>query len=114
MKKILIATFCAAMFLLTACGGVYSVSSGRADIAEISFVADKSYPITVTIDDEQFTMLTVKEKSYKRDRQFKKKAENTIQQKPGKHKVVVTVADGNVVYEQLIFVSANEHKIIRL
>ena len=42
MKKVLIASICSLLFFLSSCGGVYTVSGGKADNAEISFVANNS------------------------------------------------------------------------
>ena len=99
---------------MTACGGVYSVSGGKPDQCEISFVTMKAQPITVNIDETDYQVSTVKQKTYRRDREFKKKALNTIFIKPGQHKVIVYDETGNKIYEHTVFISANEHKVIQL
>lgn len=115
MKKlIIIASLGFVLLCLNSCGGVYSISSGKADVAEISFVDDNSYRISVVLDDDAYQVNTVKEKVYRRDKKIKKTAENTILVKPGKHKVVVKDVNGVKIYEYNIFISANEHKVIRL
>ena len=115
MKKlIIIASLGLLLLCLNSCGGVYSIASGKADVAEISFVDDKSYSVSVLVDDNTYLVNTVKEKVYRRDKKIKKTAENTISVKPGKHKVVVKNSIGEKIYEYNIFVSVNEHKVIRL
>lgn len=114
MKKILFVLLSVVLFTFAGCGGVQTISSGKADVAAISFVANKSNPITVMIDDAQYSIKTVNEKAYRRDRRLKKTDANTIQLTPGQHKVIVTDLTGTKVYEHIVFVSANEHKIVRL
>jgi len=112
MRKIIIAV-CAAL-LLTGCGvGSYSVSSGKADEAAISFVDAGKHAIEVTIDDNTYNVETVKEKAWKTDRRIKQTAQNTIRITPGQHKVTVK-SDGKEVYTKSIFVSASEHKVVEL
>lgn len=112
MKKIIIAA-CAAL-LLTGCGvGSYSISSGKADEAAISFVDTSKHNIEVTIDDNTYNVQTVKEKAWKTDRKIKPTAQNTLRIAPGQHKVTVK-ADGKEVYTKNIFVSASEHKVVEL
>lgn len=114
MKKLVFALISVVLFALSGCGGVQTISSGRADVAAISFVADKAVDITVSVDQTAYQVKTVKEKTYRKDRQLKKTAQNTISLTPGQHKVVVTDKAGNKIYEHIVFVSANEHKVIRL
>jgi uncharacterized protein YxeA len=113
MKKILIAIV--SMLFLSSCGvGTYSISSGKADMSELSFVDTESYNIDVVVDKTQeYGVSTVKEKAYKPGRNIKYTALNTISLSPGKHQIEVRV-NGKVVYSQLIFVSTGEHKIIEL
>ena len=112
MRKILFAA-CAAL-LLTGCGvGNYSVSSGKPDVAAISFVDADKYDIEVTIDDNTYTTQTVKEKAWKADRKIKETALNTIKITPGQHQVTVRTNGQKVLVKQ-IFVSAGEHKIVEL
>lgn len=114
MKKILIAITAAVLLCLTSCGGVYSVSGGKADAAEISFVANNTTDIIVTIDQNDYQLQTVKEKVYRRDKNIKKTANNSITLSPGQHKVIVTNKQGMKIYEHTVFISANQHKVIRL
>lgn len=112
MKKIIIA-FIGAL-LLIGCGvGSYSVSSGKADEGMISFVSVSSVPISVTIDDETYDAYTVKSKAWRKDRNIKQTARNTIYLTPGQHSIVVTM-DGKEVCSKKVFISAQEHKVIEL
>ena len=114
MKKIILAIVGIAMLTLAGCGGVQTISGGKADKGEIHFIADKSFDISVHIDNSVYTVKTVKEKSYRRDRNLSKTAQNAISLTPGQHKVIVFDMNGNQIYEHLVFISANEHKVIRL
>lgn len=112
MKKVILALIGA--ILLTSCGvGSYTVSSGKADVGMISFVSDSQVPITVTIDDKTYDVLTVKEKAWRTDRNIKKTAKNTITLSPGQHTVVVA-KNGQEVYSKKVFISVQEHKVIEL
>lgn len=112
MKKMIIAILGALM--LTGCGvGSYSVSSGKADEGMISFVSEAKTPVTVTIDNNSFDVYTVKTKAWRKDRNIKKTAQNTIFLTPGQHNVVVSM-NGKEVCNKKVFISAQEHKIIEL
>lgn len=112
MKKIIIAFI--GTLLLTGCGvGSYSVSSGKADEGMISFVSESSTPISVTIDDETYDVFTVKSKAWRKDRNIKQTARNTIYLTPGQHSIVVTM-DGKEVCAKKVFISTQEHKVIEL
>lgn len=113
MKKIFVAII--SLFLLLSCGvGTYSLSSGKADKSELSFVDSEMYDVVVKVDKtDEYNVSTVKEKAYKSGRNIKYTALNTISLTPGKHQIEVSV-NGSVVYSQLIFVSTGEHKIIEL
>lgn len=112
MKKIIITLI--GSLILTGCGvGSYSVSSGKADEGMISFASGSSTPISVTIDDETYDVQTVKTKTWRRDRNIKQTAKNTIYLTPGQHNVVV-IMNGKEVYAKKIFVSTQEHKVIEL
>ena len=90
MKKIIISFIGALM--LTSCGvGSYTVSSGKADEGMISFVSDAKTPITVTIDNNSYDVCTVKTKAWRKGRDIKKTAQNTIFLTPGQHNLVVTM-----------------------
>lgn len=112
MKKMIIAILGALM--LTGCGvGSYSVSSGKADEGMISFVSEAKTPVTVTIDNNSFDVYTVKTKAWRKDRNIKKTAQNTIFLAPGQHNVVVSM-NGKEVCNKKVFISAQEHKVIEL
>lgn len=99
---------------LTSCGvGSYTVTTGLADKAGVSFVSDAKQDITVTVDGKQYEIETVKLKAYRNDRSIKRTVENTIELTPGTHDVKVTL-DGNVIYTQKVFVSTGESKVIEL
>ena len=112
MKKILYAI--TAMTLLTSCGvGTYSISSGRPSDAYISFTAAKKNIVTVTIDDNSFSVETVKTKPYKPGRKIKNTAVNSIKVSDGPHQVKVKV-NGSEVYNKKLVISSSEHRIIDL
>ena len=113
MKKFIIVTITS--LALSSCGvGTYSLSSGKADKAEISFVDQSSYNVTLKVDNSStYSTSTIKEKAYKSGRDIKKSALNSIELSVGKHFIEVFVG-GKSVYAKWIFVSAGEHKIIEL
>ena len=112
MKKIL--AIAALLLAMASCGvGTYSVESGRSEQSSVSFVAQTSYSVTVTIDGTEYEVNTVKLKDWRTDRRIKQTAKNTIKLAPGKHEIVVT-SNGNVVLKDLIFLSNNESKVIEL
>ncbi|MBQ4376781.1 MAG: hypothetical protein II793_03700 [Bacteroidales bacterium] len=110
MKRILLILFAALM--MVACGGTYSVTSGRDDAAQLSFTSESSYDVSVNIDGTTYEMETVKQKAY-RQRNMKATAKNTITITTGQHKIVVT-RDGKTVYDKQVFVSTGQHKVIEL
>lgn len=112
MKKLLSLLIIAASLSLTGCG-VYSVSSGMADEAAVCFVSAQKYDISVTIDGQNYSTTTVKDKAHKARRNIKKTAQNQIKVSPGRHRIVVS-RDGRELYNKEIFVSATEIKIIEL
>ncbi len=112
MKKIILMAVCS--LLLCSCGvGSYSVSSGKADEGMLSFVSAAKTPITVNVDNNSHNVYTVKEKSWRKDRNIKKTAQNTIYIAPGQHDVVV-MSGGNEIYHKRLFISTQEHKIVEL
>lgn len=111
MKKILL-LICTALFL-SSCGvGIYSISSGKSDIAMISFTASKKETITVKIDDQSYTVETVKTKAYK-IREIKQTALNTIKVPAGQH-IVKVFQNGNEIFNKKLMLSPSEHRIIEL
>lgn len=112
MKKVIVAFISA--LILTSCGvGNYSVSSGKADEGMLSFTSASKTSIVVTVDNEQYDIYTVETKAWRRDRNIKKTAQNTISLTTGQHNVEVSI-NGNPVYRKKIFLSAQEHKVIEL
>ena len=112
MKKFFLALI--AVLTLSGCGvGSYSVSSGKADEGMLSFVSANKTPITVTLDNDTYKLYTVKATAWKKDRDIKKTAQNTIFLVPGQHHVVVEMK-GQVVCDKKVFISVQEHKIVEL
>lgn len=111
MKKLL---FILAIVLLSGCGvGNYTVSSGRANQGALSFTSAKATDISVYVDDDSYSIQSVKDKAYKTDRKIKQTAANTIFLSPGTHTVKVIMGDEEVFSKQLL-ISASEHRIIEL
>lgn len=115
MRKITILLICALFtFILSSCGvGNYTVSSGIDDRANICFVDDHSYDITVNIDGQSYDTKTVKDKEFKTRRNLKKTVRYALPVSTGSHTISV-VDNGNTVYSKKIVVSTGETKIIRL
>ena len=99
---------------LTGCGvGVYSIQSGSNDVAYVVFTDDTKGKIVVTVDNETYNVNTVKHKAYKSGRDIKHTAENSIKLTPGQHNVSVLL-NGTEVYDNNVFISAGETKVIEL
>jgi len=115
MRRHLIIVVCALFaFIFSSCGvGNYTVTSGVEDKANVCFVADHSYDITVTIDGQSYDTKTVKDKEYKSRRNLKKTVQYSLPVTTGTHTISV-VDDGKTVYSKKIVVSTGENKIIRL
>ena len=112
MKKLMI--IAAFTMLLTGCGvGNYSVQSGAEDAAYISFTDNVKQDVTVTVDNQTYTVKTVKQKTYKSGRNIKQTALNTIKIVPGQHDVKVVI-NGTDVFSKKLYLSTGEHKIIEL
>jgi acyl-coenzyme A synthetase/AMP-(fatty) acid ligase len=113
MKKVLFITLLLTMFMASCGVGSYTVTTGLADEASISFVANDNQEIVVTIDGQQYNVETVELKDYRKDRSLKRTVKNTIVITPGTHEVKVT-HDGEEVYTHKVFVSTGESKVIEL
>ena len=112
MKKLFV--FAAFIIVLTGCGvGTYSVQSGVEDAAFISFTDDVKKEIVVNVDNNTYSVETVKQKAYKSGRNIKQTALNTIKLTPGQHTISVTL-NGNEIYSHKVFLSTGETKIIEL
>lgn len=99
---------------LTGCGvGVYSIQSGYSDVAHVVFTDDAKEEIVVNVDDKTYSVSTVKHKVYKSGRDIKHTAENSIKLSPGQHNVSVLL-NGTEVYDNKVFISAGETKVIEL
>ena len=113
MKKLIFLALLSLTFV--GCGvGVYSVSSGKADVAILSFTAPAKRGIVVEVDGKQYQIETVKTKAYKADRKIKQTALNSIRLQSGKHAISVMDKSGNILFEKNVFLSASEHRIIEL
>lgn len=111
MKRII---YILAIALLSSCGvGNYTVSSGRADQGALSFTTAKATDITVFVDDNSYSIKSVKDKAYKTDRKIKQTSANTIYLTPGTHNVKVKMGDEEVFSKQL-YISVSEHRIVEL
>ena len=114
MKRIIIILFAVITLSLTSCSvGNYSVVSGNADKASVCFTSTEKFDITVNIDGTTYDVKTIKDKKYKSGRNIKKTAQQEITLSPGRHKVIIT-KDGVEIYNQEIFVSNTEVKVIEL
>lgn len=112
MKKILF--FACVVWLFASCGtGVYSVSSGKADVATLSFTALEKNILAVEIDGQFFSVESVKAKPYKSGRNIKQTAANSIKVQAGQHTVRV-IRMGHEIYNKKLVLSASEHRIIEL
>ena len=98
--------------------GSYSVSTGVADKAAISFVSSKAMPIVLEVDNQRYEINTVAQKDWRKNRDIKKTALNTVSISTGRHTIKVYSnlkdAEHNLIYQYEIFVSTGEHKIIEL
>ena len=115
MRKLFITLAClVSAFLFSSCGvGNYTVVSGVDDHANVSFVANDSYDIQVTIDGQSYDTKTVKDKEYKSRRNLKKTVKYALPLETGRHTIKVT-RNGESVYSKEIIVSTGENKIIQL
>ena len=115
MKKLFfVAVSLLFVLAFTGCGvGHYSVSSGREDIAALSFESSSEIPIVVSVDGQSFETYTVKKIAHKTRRDIKKTAKYLIEITPGTHDVKVSIK-GSEVFSKKIFVSTGETKIIEL
>ncbi len=112
MKRIILLLITA--IVVYGCGvGTYTVSSGKEDVASLSFTATATTPLVVVVDDTEYSVNAVKQKAYKADRKIKATAYNTITITPGKHNVRV-LSNGQEVYNKTLFISTSEHRIIDL
>lgn len=110
-RLLLIVAF--SMFL-AGCGvGVYSIQSGYSDVAYVVFTDEVKGEIVVNVDGETYNVNTVKHKAYKSGRDIKHTAENSIKLTPGQHNVSVLL-NGTEVYDNKVFISAGETKVIEL
>lgn len=113
MKKLIIAII--VLLACTSCGvGTYSVSSGKADEAALSFAARHNDPIVVMVDQTRYEVNAVKTKEWKADMKIKKTAKNTLYTAPGQHQVRVLANDGNEIFNKTLILSTGEHRIENL
>ena len=112
MKKFILTLLSAVV--LAGCGvGTYTISTGRADEACLSFADAEGALITVRVDGTDHRVSAVKEDAWRKDRDIRATVENTIYLTPGKHSV--EVYRGTVrVFGKTLFISAGEHKVVNL
>lgn len=112
MRKFILTLLSAAA--LTACGvGTYSISSGKADEACLSFADAEGAAVTVRIDGTDYQVSAVKESAWRKDRNIKATAGNTLYLSPGKHDIEVYRGTERLL-SKTVFISAGEHKVIAL
>ena len=111
MKRI----FFILLVLFTAsCGvGNYTLSSGKSDMGALSFSSDQYKDITVLIDNDSYSIKSVKDKAYKTDRKIRPTAENTLYVTPGTHTVKVMI-ENEEIYSKQLYISVSEHRIVEL
>ncbi len=114
MKRIILATIAVLALAVSSCGGSQSVASGVEDSAKLCATAVSSYPVTITVDGQDFNVKTIKVNPAKVDRNINATAANSVRISTGKHEVVVTSKDGRQLYKKTIFVSTGETKILEL
>jgi len=113
MKKLLILAI--SLIFFASCGvGSYSVQSGKADAAAISFKAEKASKIQVTIDGQAYDLNSVAASAFKTKVKFKQTTQNTIKIAPGTHEVKVADKTGKEIFAKKLFISNQEHRVIEL
>ena len=115
MKKYLLILISALM--LTACGvGNYSTSSGKSDTCLLSFTYStdvKEMPLTVYVDGQSHDIQAVKQSAFKKKKDLKATAANSIRLEAGTHDVKV-VSAGQEIFAKKLVISASEHRVIEL
>ncbi len=96
--------------LSISCGSVSSATGGYSDEAKVELVVGNHKPekVTIIIDKEEPIMYDALNVNQPRD----KRVQLII--KPGTHAIKVLTADGRMLYNQKIFVSAGRIKTITL
>lgn len=112
MKKFILTILAAVT--LTGCGiGTYTIATGKADEACLSFADAEGTLVTVRVDGIDYRVSAVKEDAWRKDRNIKATAENTIWLTPGRHSVEV-YRGRDKVFGKTVFISAGEHKVVNL
>ena len=95
--------------------GYFELKGVPAGDYKLSFTAPEfeNLDIVVKVDDSKYDVSTVKQKAYKRDRDIKQTANNTIKLTPGTHQISVQFNDSEI-YNRKVFLSAGETKVIEL
>lgn len=108
----------AGIFMASCKAGSYSISTGLADQAAISLVSAKAMPLVLDVDGQRYEINSVAQKAWKKNRDIKKTALNTVTISTGRHSIKVYAipqdAGETLIYQHEIFVSVGEHKIIEL
>lgn len=118
MKKSIIFSAFISLFLLSSCGvGTYSVSSGVDDKAAISVSAtQKKMQVVLDVDGKNYNLEAVYHQDFKKMRDIKKTAANTIYVTPGQHQIkVYNVNDTHSpIVSKTIILSVGDHRVIEL
>lgn len=118
MNKSIIFSVLVSLFLLSSCGvGTYSVSSGIDDKAAISVAAtQKKVQAVVDVDGTKYNVEAVYHQDFKKMRDIKKTAANTIYVTPGQHQIKVYNALDTTtpVVSKTIILSSGDHRVIDL
>lgn len=118
MKKSIIFTAVISLFLLSSCGvGTYSVSSGVDDKAAISVSAtQKKMHVVLDVDGKNYNLEAVYHQDFKKMRDIKKTAANTVYVTPGQHQIKVYNINNttNPIVTKTIILSVGDHRVIEL
>ena len=113
MKKFILG---AALAIATACGtaGPAATPAAKPQEAFLSFSAENSEGIVVTIDGKEYSTETINVQTLSSKRDLKSLAGNIVKLSPGSHEITVKNRKGEKVYQQRVSVQAQEHKVIKL
>lgn len=117
MKKLIIFSAVISLFLFSSCGvGTYSISSGIDDKAAISVSAtQKKKQVVLNVDGKNYNLEAIFHQDFKKMRDIKKTAANTIYVTPGQHQVIVyNINDTTPIISKTIILSVGDHRIIEL
>ena len=115
MKKALPFILIAAVALLvTSCFTILDAVLQTEEVdAAIVCIASSSYSIDVTVDSNQYHVKTVKQQDLDRKRNLKHLSDNMVYASPGYHNITVR-KNGRRVYDERVYLSSDETKLIHL